>query len=213
MQISVFLKDASIGAVDVVRIKLPPWLHRAVKPTDTQVVLAHNPPPSSLSVLLFSSISPPSQIAFQSPLNIKVSKPRPTFFSKDWPGQQAPAQVGTQWHMLAHIGKSVVLTKWLPSHRGLPKQLQMTALSFSGPISLSPPLCLTLLLPLSVSLPLSLFSLSLSLSLPAVFISCTESVNLMKRKVKHLAGIRKHPCDNYVRDSCVRVSAESRFIL
>ncbi len=67
-------------------------------------------------------------------------------------------------------------------------------------------LCLFLLHSLSCSLSVCLF-------LPAIFISHSESVNLMKRKVKHLAGIRKHPCDNYVRVSCVRVSLESRFIL
>lgn len=56
-----------------------------------------------------------------------------------------------------------------------------------------------------VVLPPSL-SLSISLFLPlplTVFISCLESGNLMKRKVKHLAGIRKHPCDNVVCISCV----------
>ena len=120
------------------------------------------------SVLVLSSISLPSQIVFQStlkPLNIKVSKPRPTFFSKDWPGQQALAQLGMHWHMLAHTGKRVVPSQWLPSHRGLPSQLQMTALSFSAPVSLSPPLYFTLLQPLSVPLPLSL---SVSFYLPSL---------------------------------------------
>lgn len=119
-------------------------------------------PPFS-SVLVFLSISLPSQILFQSnlnPLNIKVSKPRPSFFpSKNWPGQQALAQAGMHWFMLAHTGMKVVPTKWLPSHRGLPKQLQMTALSFSAPILLSPPPYFTILLSLSVSFPPPLFLL------------------------------------------------------
>lgn len=153
------------------------------------------------SVLVLSSISLASQIVFQStlkPLNIKVSKPRPTFFSKDWPGQQALAQLGMHWHMLAHTGKRVVPSQWLPSHRGLPRQLQMTALSFSAPVSLS-----STLFHSPTAIVCSSSTLSFCLFLPAVFISCTDSVNLMKRKVKHLAGIRKHPCDNYYSVSCV----------
>lgn len=58
-----------------------------------------------------------------------------------------------------------------------------------SPAPLCPPLCFTLLLSLSASLCRYLL---------AVFISCSESVNLMKRKVKHLAGIKKHPRDGDV---------------
>lgn len=78
------------------------------------------------------------------------------FFPKNWPGQQALAQRGMHWHTLAHIGKWLVPTQWLPSHWGLPKKLQMTVLSFSAPISLPTPLCFTLLLPSLFYLPLCL---------------------------------------------------------
>lgn len=77
----------------------------------------------------------------KNPLNIKVSEASPSFlfspFFQKTEGQQALAQVGMHWHMLAHIGKREVPTQWLPSHRGLPKKLQMTALSFSASIPLS----------------------------------------------------------------------------
>lgn len=202
------------------RIKLPPWSYRAVSLTQdhsdtlvawfSYILLC----PRFSSVLVLSSISPPSQIIFQNTLKpfehqrVQSKAYFSFLFFKDCPGQQALAQVGMHWHMLAHIGKRVVPTQWLPSHRGLPKKLQMTVLSFSAPILLSPPLYFTLLLPLSFSSSLCLVFFPL-----AVFISCSEAVNLMKRKVKHLAGIRKHPCDNYVCVSCVRVSTERRFIL
>lgn len=85
--------------------------------------------------------------------------------------------------MLAHTGKRVAPTQWLPSHRGLPKKLQMTALSFSAPILLSPPLYFTLQLSLSASLSLSLscssslHSLSLSPA-PSLLIWWRERLNI-----------------------------------
>lgn len=69
-----------------------------------------------------------------------------SFFSKDWRGQQACAQVGMHWHALAHWQEAAV-THWLPSHRGLPKQLQTTAPSvFCSYLSSPPPNFILLLL-------------------------------------------------------------------
>lgn len=185
------LSEDTLTRAAVVRINLTPFLYRAafltLDQSDTQVArsshIALCPPFSP--VLVHSSISLQSRIIFQ-----RNSEPPGTskcqnqvllffpFFSKDWWGQQALAQVGMHWHTLAHIGKRVVPTQWLPSHRGLPKQLQMTALSFSAPISRSTPLYFILLLPFSPFHSLS-FPSSLCLFLP-VFICCSESVNLMK---------------------------------
>lgn len=117
-------------------------------------------PPFSCDVVHFS-ISLTSQIVFQSnqkPCEHQSVETKAYFFVfKDRPEQQAVAEVGIYWHMLVHIGKRVEPTQWLPSHRGLPKKLQMSALYFS-PILLSCPLYSTLILLLSVCLPVS-FSL------------------------------------------------------
>lgn len=159
-----------------VRIKLPPLFATAVLSTlDHFSHFLLCPPFSRLSPFLrISTKSDRISEHLKTPWTSKCQNQGFffSFFSKDRPGQQALAQVGMHWHMLAHIGKIVVSTQWLPSHWGLPKKLQMTALSFSAPISLSTPLYFTLLRPLSFSLStLSLFiSLPLLLSIHCLYL-------------------------------------------
>lgn len=177
-------------------------------------------PPFS-PVLVLSSISLPSQIIFLSNLktlehqSVKTKAYFSSFFFFQKTGQGSRhwlklAYTGTCWPTLAREwyrlnGCQVIEDcqnnfKW---------PLSPSLLLFHSPLlSFLLSYCHCLFAFHSLS-----FSSSLCLFLLAVFISCSESVNLMKRKVKHLAGIRKHPCDNYVCVSCVWASTESRFIL
>lgn len=105
------------------------------------------PPPLSCSF----SLSLPRQIMFQSTLK-PLEHQSAIFLNEKKKKKLAPA--GVHWHMLAHTGTRVEPTPRLPSRRGLPKKLQMTALSFScpalpSPLLHSPPVIVCFSLPLS----------------------------------------------------------------
>lgn len=178
------------------------------------------PLPSFLLRLLPFSITLPSQIKFQStlkPPEHQSVKTKPYFFffffffqKTGWGGRHwlKLACTGTCWPTLAREWHRLNGCQVIEDcQRNFKWPLSPSLLLFCSPLlSILLSNCHCLLLSLSLSLMLFISPL-------AVFISCSESVNLMKRKVKHLAGIRKHPCDNYVRVSCVWVSTESSFIL
>lgn len=138
-----------------------------------------------------------------------MSKPRLyfiffLFFSKKL---ARAAGIGSTWHALAHVspywqmtGADSVAAKSLRTAKETSNDRSLLLCTYFTPhSSLFYFVTAIIVLPPSLSLSISLF-----LPLPlTVFISCLESGNLMKRKVKHLAGIRKHPCDNVVCISCV----------
>lgn len=120
------------------------------------------------------------------------------FLSKGWRGQRTWAGVGRCWR-----------TGW-------------TGATSNGPLSPSRLLSKLLLFPsrcnVSTFSPFAFISLS-PFYLRACLSARLESVNLMKSKVKHWAGIRRHPRDNHVCFGCLcvcvfaRGSTESRCIL
>lgn len=180
------------------------------------LVFRHHPLPSSGLVLSSISIHTVSRSLFTAPykpLGIKVPNPRSPFFKTlartAGIGQCQPslAHVGSYWQ---ESGTDFIITNSEDCQRNFKWPLAPLLCSYFGLrlfILLS--CCQCLFLFLSVYLSLS-FSPEWRFTL---FIPCPESVNLMKRKVKHLASIKKHPSDNEVRVPCARVSTENRFII
>lgn len=168
--------------------------------------------PSFHPALAPSSLNLLSHIVFQSTLkplehqSVKTKALLP-FFPFFFKTLARAAGIGSTWHALAHVspcwqmtGADSVAAKSLRTAKETSNDRSLLLCTYFTPHSS----LFTLLLPSLFYLPLCLSpSLCFFLFPLTVFISCLESGNLMKRKVKHLAGIRKHPCDNVVCVSCV----------